>query len=179
MNDTPETDANCWKDGMNEWVASNLSRKLECERNEANKELHKQLVKYGALFDEAEKIRIERDEAREALEHIIEYGTEEINAAIELRQRLATTLVQRDEAREALADWENAAEHVKAAHPDEVHCGCVAVLRKLLSDALLERDEAREDLEFRRGLYSILEQHLETLLRAQARSSFANSEYIL
>lgn len=38
---------------------------------------------------------------------------------------------ERDEAREALADWENAADHVEANHPDEVHCGCVPVLRHL------------------------------------------------
>ena len=65
---------------------------------------------------------------------------------------------ERDEAREALADWENAAAHVEANHPDEVHCGCVPVLRKLLTDARKERDVAREDLEFRRGLYKVLEE---------------------
>ena len=35
------------------------------ERDEANEDLHKQLVQFDQLFDEAEKIRIERDEARE------------------------------------------------------------------------------------------------------------------
>ena len=50
---------------------------------------------------------------------------------------------ERDEARETLADWENAAAHVEADHPDETHCGCVSVLRKLLHDARSERDEAR------------------------------------
>ena len=53
-------------------------------------------------------------------------------------------LRERDEAREALSDWENAALHVEAEHPDEKHCGCVPVLRKLLADARKERDEARE-----------------------------------
>ena len=48
---------------------------------------------------------------------------------------------ERDEAREALSDWENAALHVEADHPNEKHCGCVPVLRKLLTDALKERDE--------------------------------------
>ena len=38
------------------------------ERDEANEELHKQLVQIDQLFDEAEKIRIERDEARKELE---------------------------------------------------------------------------------------------------------------
>ena len=40
--------------------------------------------------------RVERDEAREALKHIGEYGTEEINAAVELRQKLAQALVDLD-----------------------------------------------------------------------------------
>jgi hypothetical protein len=64
-----------------------------------------------------------------------------LDAVCEIAERLER---ERDEAREALADWENAAEHVKADHSDEVHCGCVAVLRKLLSDALRERDDARK-----------------------------------
>ena len=50
---------------------------------------------------------------------------------------------ERDEAREALCEWEDVAKHIEADHPDEVHCGCVKVLRKLLADALRERDEAR------------------------------------
>lgn len=37
---TPETDANCWKDGMNEWVASNLARKLERERDQARDQVN-------------------------------------------------------------------------------------------------------------------------------------------
>jgi hypothetical protein len=50
-----------------------------------------------------------------------------------------------DEALEKLSDWENSAKHVESDHPDEVHCGCVPVLRKLLSDARKERDEARAE----------------------------------
>ncbi len=42
-----------------------LLEKAERERDEANEELDKQLIRYDALFDEAEKIRIERDEARQ------------------------------------------------------------------------------------------------------------------
>lgn len=44
------------------------------------------------------KLEQERDEARKALKHIEEYGTEEINAAVELRQKFASALVERDEA---------------------------------------------------------------------------------
>lgn len=124
MSDTPETDANCWKDGMNEWVASNLSRKLERERDQwkskfvqANKDYGFELRDpCGTIWDHAKKLQQECDNLQD----------------------------QRDEAWETVAEWENAAEHVKADHPDEAHCGCVKVLRKLLTDALRERDEARE-----------------------------------
>lgn len=54
------------------------------------------------IFDEMARMERERDEARKELKHISEYGTEEINAAVDLRQRLATALVERDEARAAL-----------------------------------------------------------------------------
>jgi hypothetical protein len=58
----------------------------------------------------------ERDEARESLKHISEYGTDEINAAVELRQKLATALLERDEAREelkiALEQWELCLEQI-------------------------------------------------------------------
>jgi hypothetical protein len=35
MSDTPETDANCWREGTSEWAAANFARKLERERDEA------------------------------------------------------------------------------------------------------------------------------------------------
>jgi hypothetical protein len=56
------------------------------------------------------KLEIQRDEARESLKHIEEYGTEEINAAVELRQKLAFALVERDEAREQNAKLREIAE---------------------------------------------------------------------
>lgn len=75
------------------------------------------------LAEQAERLRKERDEAREALKHIDEYGTEEINAAVELRQKLAQALVERDEAREKAERY------------------------RLDANALmLQRDEARERL---------------------------------
>jgi hypothetical protein len=54
-----------------------------------------------------------------------------------------TLTAERDEARRELEEWRNSSAHVEADHPDEVHCGCVPVLRKLLTDARRERDEAR------------------------------------
>lgn len=46
--------------------------------------------------DFARKLERERDEAREHLREIKEYGTEEINSAVELRQKLAHALVDSD-----------------------------------------------------------------------------------
>lgn len=76
----------------------------------------------------ARKLERERDEARKELKHITEYGTEEINAAVELRQKLASALVERDEAREALRTA------VQERH--DFHWQ--------LLDAVRERDEARD-----------------------------------
>lgn len=77
---TPETDAFAIKlkttCGEKHWVPVDLSRCLERER----------------------------DEAREHLREIKEYGTEEINAAVELRQKLAQTLIERDEAMEQVKE---------------------------------------------------------------------------
>jgi hypothetical protein len=57
-----------------------------------------------------QEMQRERDEARESLKHITEYGTEEINAVVELRQKLASALVERDEAREENAKLRDIAE---------------------------------------------------------------------
>jgi uncharacterized coiled-coil DUF342 family protein len=95
---TPETDKRVWSDH---------SEGILCEVVEAS-------------F--ARKLERERDEARESLKHITEYGTEEINAAVELRQKLASALVERDEAREKAERY------------------------RLDANALmLQRDEAREE----------------------------------
>jgi hypothetical protein len=34
VSDTPETDANYWREGTSEWVASNFARTLERERDQ-------------------------------------------------------------------------------------------------------------------------------------------------
>jgi cytochrome c1 len=51
---------------------------------------------------------------------------------------------ERDEARAALSEWEDAAMHVDSDHPDEKHCGCVPILRKQLKDARLSIKHALE-----------------------------------
>ena len=45
---------------------------------------------------------------------------------------------ERDEAREELEDWHNAAKGAENPCPDEKHCTCVPLLRKLLQDAQAE-----------------------------------------
>lgn len=61
-----------------------------------------------------------------------------------LKDECLTWAASSDVYAEKLSDWENAAKHVEAEHPDEVHCGCVPILRKLLTDARKERDTARK-----------------------------------
>ena len=106
---------------------------------------------WNDLMNHARKLERERDEAREGLQEIKEYGTEEINAAVELRQKLAQALVdldnmqdqrdlamkvikrleqERDEAREALASRE-----------------VVIAQQEVITDLMLERDEARSVLQ--------------------------------
>jgi SepF-like predicted cell division protein (DUF552 family) len=75
MSGTPETDAERWIYSYPEY--------------------HETAQKYVSA-DFARKLERERDEARESLKHITEYGTEEINAAVELRQKLAHALVDLD-----------------------------------------------------------------------------------
>jgi len=113
MSDTPETDAFMTRirgiDGDKHWVPVNTARRLERER----------------------------DEARESLKHITEYGTEEINAAVELRQKLASALVERDEVQKAV---NGLCEHFGVS-PANTTLLAVEVLR-----IQRERDEAQKQL---------------------------------
>ena len=93
---TPETDAAVIaSNGQWSFVLKETSQRLERERNKAVEDA----TNYFARIGELEK---ERDEAKKHLREIWEYGTEEINAAVELRQKLAAALLERDEARDAL-----------------------------------------------------------------------------
>jgi hypothetical protein len=83
----------------------------------------------------------ERDEARKHLKEIEEYGTDEINAAIDLRRNLSQALVdlnnmqdQRDLAMKVIKRIEE--------ERDEANTNLKQVSSKL-ADALRERDEAR------------------------------------
>jgi hypothetical protein len=53
---------------------------------------------------------------------------------------------ERDEAREALQQWRDAAKGAENPHPDEVHCTCVPLLISKIAALRKERDEARDVL---------------------------------
>jgi hypothetical protein len=90
---TPDTDANVWSDSCEgilcKVVSAEFARRLERERDEASTRRMETIM-------QCELYERERDEARDDLKHITEYGTEEINAAVELRQKLAQALVDLD-----------------------------------------------------------------------------------
>ena len=69
MSDTPETDANCWREGASEWAAANFARKLERERDEAR-------ALFLTAMQLAETYKTERDEARQ----LLKAATEALNA---------------------------------------------------------------------------------------------------
>lgn len=149
MNNTPETDA-LWHE-MNTgncqpswWVAAEHMR------------------------EHAKQMERERDEALESLKHITEYGTEEINAAVELRQKLASALVERDDLQKAV---NGLCEHLGVS-PANTTLLAVEVLRiqREREEAITrrmetimqcelyeqERDEAREDAKHWQELYKIV-----------------------
>jgi hypothetical protein len=120
MSNTPETDAALYPMNQVDIVWPKFARKLERERDEAREKAERYRL-------EANSLMLQRDEARESLKHIGEYGTEEINAAIDLRQKLASALVERDEVQEKYDNL--ATEHM-------------LVVNKLCK----ERDDARDAL---------------------------------
>lgn len=92
----------------------------------------------------AQQLERERDEARRHLEDIKEYGTEEINAAVELRQKLAAALRERDEEQNRCRKLESALSYSADGQ---------TLLSKFLqavndrNRALEQRDDAREILQ--------------------------------
>jgi hypothetical protein len=171
MNTEPKNDTIEYLRKYNEW-----RRGADTEQPDP-KELGEQIdaaIAGLTMLEETAKLaatlKVERDEAREALKEIEEYGTEEINDAVELRQKLATALVERDEAREVASGLAVQEERVEEAqkelssihrwiernHPDGV-IDSLSYLRNLervgdrwydrLDIVERERDEARAALE--------------------------------
>jgi hypothetical protein len=134
-------------------------------------------------IDVAKRLERERDEAREDLKHITEYGTEEINAAVELRQKLAQALVdldnmqdQRDFAMKVIKRLEQ--ERDEAVDDAQKSKAYKRVLKETnlrqterirylegatnhacgtpLSVALRERDEAREEVKLLKAILDLI-----------------------
>lgn len=85
----------------------------------------------GKLEKLARRLEPQLAEALASLRDIEEYGTEEINAAVELRQKLASTLLERDEMKEDL----------------EFRRGLFKVQEGQLDQVRIERDEAHRSLQ--------------------------------
>jgi hypothetical protein len=108
--DTPETDAITsvgLENADRECVPAEFARQLEhsrdewaamCGRYKQERDEVKEKYRWAVIHWQigSAKMERERDEARESLKHIAEYGTEEINAAVDLRQKLAQALVDLD-----------------------------------------------------------------------------------
>jgi hypothetical protein len=121
-----------------------------------------------AIETDARRFVRERDEARKHLKEIEEYGTEEINDAVDLRQKLAFALVERDEVQKAV---NGLCEHIGVS-PANTTLLAVEVLR-----IQRERDEAMEDLESEKNTRNaIIEKGLK--LEKQLREAQEALEYI-
>jgi chromosome segregation ATPase len=115
---TPETDA--FLRDLNDYSDVELramtehARKLERERDEANEELSKKYIEFDKLFHEAEKIRIERDEARELHRNALrerEATEKEVDAMLERAHKAER---ERDEVRNQLI-------HLRSCVYDVIH----------------------------------------------------------
>jgi chromosome segregation ATPase len=115
-----------------ELIAQNTQ--LKSERDEANKELHKQIVQFDELFAEAEKIRIERDEARERIERQ-KLEIVRLNGATNHAggTPLKIALKERDDAREAL---ENEMKWHHRTHTELVQTQCKLLDMEMKCDQL-------------------------------------------
>jgi hypothetical protein len=93
---TPETDAayidHAWD--MHGYIPLEFARKLERERDAANKELHQKYIEFDALFDEAEQIRIERDAALAANAELLERLRERTESHLAASARDVQTIQQ-------------------------------------------------------------------------------------
>jgi hypothetical protein len=134
-------------------VPADFARRLERERNQALRDNatmlsmspddYRNMLSAGAnllsVVRECCDLRAQRDEARAESE-------EQARLLGMSGEREARLMAERDDAREALAEWHDAALHVDSDHPDEMHCGCVPILRKQLKDARAEAARLADEL---------------------------------
>ena len=124
--------------------------KIERERDEANEEFHKQIVRYDQLFDEAEKIRIERNEALEQAQRL----RVQLNHYSQVNEMAELAFRERDEARKEI---ENVKLQLGLWEDGNLICeetrGEIRLFEEQIKQALLERNKA----------YKIAEQAIEDL----------------
>ena len=137
---TPETDANCWKDGMNEWVASNLARKLEQERDEAKRRCLRWLEEWHLTDKVRCDMKSERDEARGAWY--------EMQSSFERSRTEVEKLIrERDEARKALAN------EMKWHH--QTHAELIQAQCKLL-DMEMKCDQLQDEIKRLKAILDLI-----------------------
>ena len=110
MSDTPETDKQraysiVYSDAT---VPADFARKLERERDEAREKAERYRLEANAMMAQRDEARRKVAELQAGLDDIEEYGTEEINAAVDLRHQLGAALCKAAKLREALQsvmDW--------------------------------------------------------------------------
>jgi hypothetical protein len=112
MTDTPETDDLA---RGNHVVPTEFAEKLERERDEAQRKVA---------------------ELQAGLDEIEEYGTEEINAAVDLRHQLAVALCERDEAREHLDRLAEALRMITTFDYTDLQCDNGHGARSVATEAL-------------------------------------------
>jgi phage I-like protein len=113
-------------------VSAETCERLERERDQWKADCLEQCKLLAMSADREEKLRAELHHARVCF-----------IAAMELAERYKA---ERDEAREALQQWRDAAKGAENPHPDEVHCTCVPLLISKIAALRKERDEARDVL---------------------------------
>ena len=106
----------------------------------------------------AEHLERQRDEARDDLKHIGEYGTEEINAAVELRQKVATALLERDDAREKAERYRREANKFMLQRDEAKDKYATEATEHMLAvnKVCNERDEAREEVRLLKGILDLI-----------------------
>lgn len=135
MSDTPRTNEFLRADCMDIEHLAEFTKELERENAELKVRLagmEEQLAASQMLYDMASK---ERDRL------VKDWKTEASRCQDAILQR-DTLAAENARLKDELDDWHNAAKHVEAEHPDEVHCGCVAILRKKYNDLRESMTEA-------------------------------------
>ena len=87
---------------VEEWATRCIN--LERDLNETNKELSKKYIEFDKLFEEAEQIRIERDEAMEELGNQIKWHYRTHKELVEAQCKILDMQMGRDDAMDVLSN---------------------------------------------------------------------------